>query len=222
MRATLRSTGLALATVVLLGAAGCGVSYDSGPHAIPANQIPFHLLSPATTTTTRPPAAVSVPVTVYFVGPTRQSLVPSARSVAPPETLTEVLDVLLAGPTTLEAARRVTTALSSNVRVRSATVSGTIATINFNTAFEEISGTAQVLAVAQVVYTVTGQLGTEVGVQFAIDGTPVPVPTATGAEVTGPVHLLDYVALAPASSSRPTAAAPGATTTTTTATATAG
>jgi spore germination protein GerM len=122
----------------------------------------------------------------------------------------------LAGPTTLESARRVTTALSSNVRVRSATVSGSIATINFNTAFEEISGTAQVLAVAQVVYTVTGQLGTDVGVQFEIDGTPVPVPTATGAEVTGPVHLLNYFALAPVASTRATPASPGATTTTTT------
>ena len=158
-----------------------------------------------------------MPVTVYFVSPTHQSLVPAVRSVAPPATLTEVLDVLLAGPTTVELpTRRSPPPSAASVRVRSAAVSGDVATVDFNSAFGQISGTQQVLAVAQVVYTVTSQLGTTLGVQFEIAGTPVPVPTASGAQVSGPVHLLDYVTLAPTTGSGPSGAAAAAAITTTT------
>jgi hypothetical protein len=203
-----------LAASALAGvmAAACGISANSGPNVIPKKQVPFHLLAPevpTTTTTTRPPSTFSVPVDVYFVSPNRQKLVSSARSVAPPETLTEVLDALLAGPTTIETDKNVGTAINSDVRLIDAKLSDGVATVDFNGAFSQISGTQQVLAVAQVVFTVTGQLGADTGVQFEIAGNAVPVPIASGVQASGPVHLLQYVTLAPTAPTTGTTAAGG-------------
>jgi len=218
----------ALAASVLLFAAtlvaGCGVPTGDGPTAIPKAQVPFGLLAPeapTTTSTTVPPSTFSVPVTVFFVSSNRQYLVASPRSVAPPGTLTAVLDVLLAGPSAIDSENGVTTALPVGVHLLDVAVSGGVATVNFNLAFGQISGTQQVLAVAQVVYTVTSQLGPNAGVQFEIAGTAIPVPIASGAQASGPVHLLQYLSLAPQPpppNPASTVAAGSATTTTTTTT----
>jgi spore germination protein GerM len=165
---------------------------------------------------TTPSPAFTVPVLVYLVDPTAQHLVSSQRLVAPPAQLSAVLDALLAGPTASELALGVQTAISSGVRVLGASVDGGVATVNFNSAFGQISGPQQVLAVAQVVFTVTSQLTPETGVAFEIGGTPTDVPIATGAQVPGPVHLLQYVALAPpAPGSTTIPTAPSGSTTTT-------
>jgi spore germination protein GerM len=204
--------------------AGCGVPTQSAPQTIPRAQVPFHLLDPEapTTTTTAPAPPFTVPVLIYLVSSTGQNLVSSQRLVAPPAQLSAVLDALLAGPTAGEAALGTQTAISSGVRVLGASVNDGVATVNFNSAFGEISGPQQILAVAQVVFTVTSQLSPETGVTFEIGGTPTNVPIATGAQVPGPVHLLQYVALAPpppgspasTTPAPPGAGAPGATTTT--------
>ncbi|MHB8221151.1 MAG: GerMN domain-containing protein [Acidimicrobiales bacterium] len=199
---------IAISTCALLSA--CGISTGGAPTRIPANQVPFNLLSPQapTTTTSTPTSSYTVPFTVYLVASTRQVLVATGRSVAPPGTLTSVLDALLGGPTALESDRNITTALPSSVRLLFATVNGGVATVDFNRAFGQISGTQQVLAVAQVVYTVTGQLGPNIGVQFDITGSPTAVPTGSGAQISGPVHLLEYLKLAPAGTSGSAATGP--------------
>ena len=191
-----RVLGLAALSVT----AACGVPTQNAPQVIAKAQVPFHLLdpeAPTTTTVTTPSPAFTVPVLVYLVNPTSQYLVSSQRLVAPPAQLSAVLDALLAGPTASELALGVQTAFSSGVRVLSAGVSGGVATVNFNSAFGDITGPEQILAVAQVVFTVTSQLTPETGVTFEIGGTPTNVPVATGAQVPGPVHLLQYAALAP-------------------------
>jgi len=205
-----RRTLWAAALLTLCLAAGCGVPTQNAPQLIPKAQVPFHLLdpeAPTTTTVTTPSPAFTVPVLIYLVNSTSQYLVSSQRLVAPPAQLSAVLDALLAGPTASELAIGTQTALSSGVSVLGASVAGGVATVNFNSAFGQITGPQQILAVAQVVFTVTSQLTPETGVTFEISGTPTNVPIATGAQVPGPVHLLQYAALAPP--------APGSTTTTT-------
>jgi spore germination protein GerM len=195
--------GAVLLLAVLLLAAGCGVVADDGPRAIPRAQVPFHLLTrtpPSTTTTT---ALADVPVTVYFVAPDQQALVTAARTVPTDNTLRTVLHTLFAGPTTVEKTRGVRTAIGSGVRLLKVRPerpgAGTaVVTLDFNQAFGQISGTQQVLAVAQLVFTTTAYLGTGFGVQFEIDGVATDVPTATGAQVAGPVHRTRYASLAPA------------------------
>jgi hypothetical protein len=160
------------------------------------------------TTTSVPTSAYSVPVTIFLVAPTRQVLISAGRSVAPPGTLTSVLDALLGGPTAIESDRNITTALAGGVRLLSATVNAGVAVVDLNRAFGQISGTQQILAVAQIVFTVAGQLGSTVGVQFEITGAPTAVPVGSGAQVSGPVHLLEYLKVAPAGTPGSTATTP--------------
>lgn len=203
------------ALVAVCCTAGCGVVAGGGPHAIARGQVPFHLLTkvvPTTTTTTAPVATSAV--TVYFIGQSGQYLVPAERAVPAPPTLRTVLEELLAGPTTAERTVGVRTALGSGVRllaVRPAEPKPTTTTVtlDFNLAFGQISGTKQVLAVAQVVFTVGAVLGRQIGVRFEIDGNPTDVPTDTGAQVAGPVDAQQYASLAPPTPTTTTALGPG-------------
>ncbi len=197
-----RPRAVAAAVLALVVTAGCGVVAAGGPRPIPRAQVPFHLLTKTPPTTTTTTALADVPVTVYFVAPTQETLVTAARAVPTDNTLRTVLHALFAGPTTVERTRGVRTAIGSDVRLLKVRPErpgpGTTAvTLDFNQAFGQISGTQQVLAVAQVVYTTTAYLGTGIGVQFEIDGVATDVPTATGAQVAGPVHRTRYAPLAP-------------------------
>jgi len=180
MRTMGRLLGVIGALVAGLLVAGCGVATGGGPHAIASNRVPYHLLAPAppTTTTTTVPSVFTVPVNVYFVSPTGQDLVPSQRLVAPSATLSTVLEALLAGPTALEEQKGLRSAFSGDVKLVKAHLTPTVATVDFNRTFGQISGTELVLAVAQVVYTVTGETNDSIGVQFEIAGQPKEVPTA--------------------------------------------
>jgi hypothetical protein len=69
-----------------------------------------------------------------------------------------------------------------------------VVTVNFNDAFGQITGADAELAIYQVVATVVlaqGKLGT--GVLFEIDGQPTSVPVSSGAEVSGPVYLSQFI-----------------------------
>ena len=189
------AAAMAMVTVGALATA-CGIPTDASPHPIPSNQVPFGLLKtpPPTTTTTVP--AVSVPATVYLVAPD-QHVTPVRRDLAVPATLTQVLDALLEGPTAAESAAGIQSFLSGQgIRV-SATLSGGVATVNFDTNPVQVVGPAQVLAVAQVVFTATAQAGVT-GVVFRIGGAPIQVPNGLGGLVNGPVGRADYAPEAPA------------------------
>ena len=60
---------------------------------------------------------------------------------------------------------------------------GNIVTVNFNTAFGQITGTATEQAVAQVVTTVVNETSLATGVVFEINGTHTEVPIANGSQV---------------------------------------
>jgi spore germination protein GerM len=182
---------VALAATVVL--ASCGVPATPSPQAIAKSQVPFHLLAPEPpTTTTTQPTTNLVPVKIYLIN-SAQAPAPVERDVLYPAPLDVVLSDLLAGPTNAESARGYSTALSVQTRIRSATTSPGVATVNFNTAFGQISGSAQVLAVAQVVFTVASLEGVATGVVFEIDGKRVQVPIATGAQVSGPVYVWEVI-----------------------------
>jgi spore germination protein GerM len=194
-----RRLGMA-AAVVLCGmvAAGCGIPTETGPRTIAPSHVPFGLLSPKlpSTTTTQPRPSSLVPVTVYFLnsGGVLQSV---PRVVVSPAPLIAVINALLAGPTSAESASGTNTQIPNNVAVLSAVAQGSQVTVNFNSAFAQITGAATELAVAQVVATVVAQNGLATGVSFEIEGQPTSVPIASGAEVPGPVYLLQFVSKTP-------------------------
>ena len=78
-----------------------------------------------------------------------------------------------------------------------ATVADGIATVDFFSANPvQVVGPDQTLAIAQVVFTATEQPGVT-GVIFKIDNRPIEVPTASGAQVPGPVSRSSYQPQAP-------------------------
>jgi spore germination protein GerM len=181
-----------------LMAAGCAVPTQNGPSTIGPNHVPFDLLNPQaqTTTTTEPPLSSLVPVKVYLLAPNQQ-LLAVERVVVSPAPLTSVLNAMLAGPTSSEAAKGTTTAIPNNVAVLSVATQGATVTVNFNSAFGQITGTSTEQAVSQVVATVAEQTGISTGVIFEIDGHRSSVPIASGAQVPGPVYLLQFVPVSP-------------------------
>jgi len=133
-----------------------------------------------------------VPVKIYLLGPNAQSTTVQ-RLIASPAPLSSVLASLVIGPTYAEAISGVTTAIPTSVKVLSVTTVNNVVTVNFNTAFAQISGAATELAVSQVVFTVAAQNGAGTGVIFEIGGERTSVPVSSGAEVLGPVYALQFI-----------------------------
>ena len=127
-----------------------------------------------------------MPETIFLVAPS-QHVVAVTRDVPVPATLSEILGALLEGPTTAESVVRAPELpVRHTAQVRGHVASG-IATVDFIAANPvQVVGPDQTLAIAQVVFTATQQPGVT-GVVFKIDNQPIEVPTASGAQVPGPV-----------------------------------
>ena len=195
----MRRTLLAAALVVLgIVAAGCAIPTQGSPSVIASSKVPSHLLDPhpPTTTTTQPNAFV--PVKVYFVN-TSDQFVQATRYVAPPAPLIAVVRALLGGVTKGETAENISTAIPSDVSVLGvSTQPGNVVTVNLNNVFGEITGPDSELAVGQIVWTVTNEVGPTTGVVFEIEGQRTSVPIANGSLVAGPVYLLQFLSVPPA------------------------
>lgn len=181
-------------------ATGCALPTQGSPSAIPASRVPFNLLDPhpPTTTTTQPKPSSYVSAKVYFPNTkANEALTPADRLVSAPAQLPAIITALVAGPSSGESAAGLTTAIPSDVAVLSAAETppgSNVVTVNFNTAFGQITGTATEQAVAQVVTTVVNEIGLGTGVVFEINGTHANVPIANGSQVAGPVYLWDVTA----------------------------
>ncbi|MGO8870541.1 MAG: GerMN domain-containing protein [Acidimicrobiales bacterium] len=184
-----------VATAVLLVTAACGIPTGGSPTVIAKANVPFHLLKPASSSTsTSAPTAVKVPEPIYLVAP-NQHVIAVSRDVSNPPTLTDIVSALLVGPTATESAAGLLTFLVGSTGVSVTVVNG-IATVDFASNPIQVVGPNQTLAIAQVVFTVTQQPGV-IGVLFEIGGKPIEVPTASGAQVAGPVGQTSYLPQAP-------------------------
>jgi Sporulation and spore germination len=176
---------------------GCGVPVDRQPSALSRNQIPFDLLAPTQSTApaTTAPSPIEVPVRIFLIGPTgRLVAVTRNVSVSPPD-LATVLRALVAGPTDMESAAGLQSALTTQTTVLGANIAGGVATVNLGGTFGQLVGPPEIQAVAQVVFTASAQPGVT-GVTFELNGLPVEVPVASGALV--PVaNTSQFAALAP-------------------------
>jgi Sporulation and spore germination len=200
------AAALGLAALVGVLAAGCGIPTNSGPQAIAKSNVPSHLLnptSPSTSTTLNPPP-VGVTEQIFLVDPTLH-LVAKNRNIAPPASLSQVLNALLLGPTAAESLAGIQSFVSGSTSQGSsssnrvvATVADGVATINFVVNPVQVVGSTQpLLAIAQIVYTATGQPGVN-SVLIEIAGLPIDVPTAPdGALVSTPVTKAQYLPQAP-------------------------
>ena len=175
--------------------AACGIPTDDRASVASPESVPFDLLgeTPSVTATTLP-FAPTEKATIFLVQGERLAAV--QRELPAPVSVESVLQALAAGPTATEVQLGLRTALLAPGLMDSGGVSGGIATIDLGQPFTEIAGRDQIVALAQIVSTVTGLPG--VGrVRFTLDGQPVGILRGDGAVTTETVSRDDYATLAP-------------------------
>jgi hypothetical protein len=184
-----------MATVAALAVAGCGVPPDDHATLAAPGSVPYDLLGAGQTAPSPPQvAAPTEKATIFLVQGER--LAPVQRELPAPVSVESVLEALAAGPTATEVQLGLRTALLAPGLMRSGGVSGGIATIDLGQPFTEIAGRDQIVALAQIVSTVTGLPG--VGrARFTLDSQPVGVLRGDGAVTTETVSRDDYATLAP-------------------------
>ena len=153
--------------------------------------MPFDLLDPeAPPLVTPPPGPGSEQVTLCFVRDGR--LVSLTAELSTPVSLRAALDALATPPRHVGFPAR--TALADPSIVRDVRVLGGIARVDLVPAVSALPSDEQLLAVAQIVCTLTGRPG--VGqVSFTLEGARLAVPKGDGSLVTSPVARDDYEAL---------------------------
>lgn len=195
---TARSRGLALLVTALAYAllTGCGVQAQSAPQPLSSGDLAragAPTLTPSTSSPT-PAATESEEATVYFLR--GQRLVAVQRSVERTESVEPMVASLLAGPTKTEASSGLTTAIPPGIASLDVTFVDGVGVVGVPPQFETLGGANQILAIAQLVYTITEVDGIS-GLQLTDGGTLVEVPNSAGELSFGPVYRADFAAFAP-------------------------
>lgn len=192
MSRPLRTAGAAL-LVALLAAwalAACGVTSQDTATRIDPDDVPFGLLDDQPTTTV---VTAGKTTTVYLLSEDR--LIPVERSVASDASLGDLLRQVTAGPTEVEQTLGITSAVPSG-SVASVDASRGIAEVDLASSFGDIRSGDQILALGQIVYTLTGQPGIG-GVRFTVEGEDVTVPLSDGRPSDEALSRDDFKAIAP-------------------------
>lgn len=186
----------AMALVALLPALAlaCGVPTDREPRPLAADRVPFGLLDPDPTPSSTPASPEgAVTMTVYLV--MHERLAPVTRDVPPPGGPEQALSELLAGVTRQEASGGMRSAIAPATQARPTAVAGTEVRVDLSRAFVGGGTKEQILAVAQIVYTLTALPGLE-SVSFTLSGRSVEVPSADGQLRAGPLRRSDFASVA--------------------------
>lgn len=185
MTASLRTMcAAAVAGVLLL--ASCG--FPAQDEATPVKDD-----RPATLITD-PPGGVRVTesTTVWFVAD--DELQPVSRRLSSPVEAADILAALLEGVTPAESARALRSAVPSGDMVRSVTTSGGRADVDLAVEFADIPAGDQLLALAQIVFTLTDLRG--IGrVRFTVGDVPVVVPLPDGESTEDSVSRDDFAVM---------------------------
>jgi spore germination protein GerM len=186
-----RSVLLAAALTV---AVGCGVPTDDEAHLTDADEVPFGLLEAEREDGAASPEGMTV-AEVYLYAEEERTLIPVARRVEDPS-LATVLDEVERGPTDGESAAGLRSALTDSDVIIGTDVTGTTATIDLADSFSTVSGSEQLVAIGQVVYTATAN-GDISQVVFTLEGRPIEIPHGDGSLTGGPVTRNDYRDIGP-------------------------
>ena len=179
--------------LVLTSACG-GLRAEDRDHPLPA--VPYDLLAePSTTTTSTPPSTTTTlpwRANLWYVAGDR--IVPAPRQLRSQPEVTQVLRLLLLGPSD-DDLPLVRSALDIGDATAAAPPAGGALTIDLAPTFGSRSPSEQILALAQLVFTVTEVPG--VGrVVFRIGGADLAVPLPNGQLAQGSVSRDDYAILA--------------------------
>ena len=195
----------AVLAATLLVAAACSVPEDGRPRAVDYSRLPDDLAAP--TESPEPTPLITQEVFIYLIDE-NNLLSPVARNVASPARPAAVLEALFSAPNESESEQALSTALPADVEVVSVIVNSSddLVTVTLESeVFEErLEGENRQLAVAQLVFTATGNTG---ATRFALllNDNPVPLPTDTG-ESDVPVSRDDFYSVDPDYQPEPTPA----------------
>jgi len=189
VRVRFRRLLVVVAVATLVGA--CGVQSDDHPRAVANEDVPFDLLASGTTSVpTQDDQGVGR--TVWFVD-NSGFLARGQRQLQMPVTPSVILSALLQGVTDAEANNGLRSNIPSGTKLLG--VDGPnddLVTVNLSGEILTVSREQQRLALAQVVYTVTGLPKVD-RVLFEFDGKPTQVP-GRGDELTAdPLTRDDFV-----------------------------
>lgn len=171
--------------LILLLAGGCGVPLDSEPIILdPLPELPGDI-------GIIDDRALEA-VTLYLVRNDRITAI--TRDLVAPPTAESVVESLLAGTTGPEERANLRTSIPPGSEVSEIEVRGGVATIDLTRQFTQVGGDEEVLAVAQIVFSLAGLPEID-SVQFLISGIPTAVPIASGVLTDRPVDSEDYRSL---------------------------
>jgi hypothetical protein len=179
----LRVVGLLVAALLLTG---CGVRPEDRPEPVTT------AAAPSLNTGNGSPAA-GPRLTVFFV---RGAVLAPVERRTDATTTAAALDHLVEGPTRAEVRTGIRTALPPEVVGVDEVLPDGVAVVSVTRGFTGITGGNQLLAVAQIVWTLT-DLPTVTTVRFVVEGAPVEVPT-DGGLADRAVGRDDYRSVAPA------------------------
>ncbi|HEX2851218.1 MAG TPA: GerMN domain-containing protein [Acidimicrobiales bacterium] len=181
-----RAAGHAAALLVLLAVSACGIAAERSPTRLPDAGLPS--TSGSTTTSVQPPVDS---LDIYLVRDGR--LVDRTRT-AKHQSVEDAVTTLLDGPSSGDDAAGLRSAIAEGTRLLGASTHEGVAAINLSQEFAGVSGDEQVLAVAQLVYTVTSVPGIS-SVNVAVEGHDIEVPGGDGSLLNRPATRSDYAAL---------------------------
>lgn len=177
--------------VILVLLSACGVRTQDGPELLPPHVVPSELQQRAAASAAPGPTPTPLStVPIYLVEGDR--IVRESR----PAPARDVEDALVALLTAGEADGSRRSAVPPGTIVERVEVRGDLLSIEFSAQFAQVRGTDQVLAVAQVVWTVT-EFPPVRRVDLLVDGRPIELPVEPGGVSSGPAEREDYLSVGP-------------------------
>lgn len=186
----MRHARLLVAATVLVACAGCAVPAEHEAQVADDKSVPFALLAPDAPPLVPPAtAARTEDVALCFVRESKLAVV--ERALDAPVGLRDAVTALTEPPAGTAGLR---SALGDTSIVGDVQLGAGIASVDLRQAISTLGGDDQLLAVAQIVCTLTARPG--VGqVSFTLEGAPVNVPRGDGSLVAAPVSRDDYARL---------------------------
>jgi spore germination protein GerM len=162
---------LALAGALVLAAVGCGVPTDDQPREITQTTI-----APTSEVPTTIAGSGADQVSVYFLRDGR--LERQGYPVEGEPTVQTAIGFVLEPPAE-GASDELRSSVPPGTRLNAVEVSGGVATVDLSGEVDDVSGTAQKEAFAQIVFTTLAFEGID-EVRFLVDGQPIAAPTDDG------------------------------------------
>ena len=179
--------------LLLTALPGCGIPAEDRARPLAGRELPSSLPNRVTPPTSRLGDPSAAFVELFFV---RDSRLASVRREAPATpSVEDTLAALMRGPTSLERSGGLRTALAGPVQLAGLEAAG-VPVVDVGESFGQIEGEEEILALAQLVFTLAGVPGVD-GVAFALSGRVVEVPTGDGTLKAGPLRRHDFAAVAP-------------------------